>query len=294
MSTITKEAVFQAAEALTAAGKVAKVSAVREFLGKGSFTTINEYMREWREQQKGPEAPVREVAPETVVNRLMDFGNNLWAVATELAAESLRSERETLEQMKVQMEEEQNETVAFADNLANEVDLLRAKNMELDGVLSVEREAHEATRRMWQAETDEVIRLRVELESALNRLEDFKSQAARYENQYLRSEEENKKLLKSEAQREGVVARLEAEVENCRAEMKHQVEMLTHELDNEREKMSKAEKASAADRASAQSSQIEAATLKGKVESLEIQLAQQAKMIEAFGASRGKSADKKE
>ncbi len=141
--------------------------------------------------------------------------------------------------------------------------------MELEGALVAEKSAHDSTRSMLAIEKDERARLSVAYDSALERLEDFKSSSSRYENMYYKSEEANKKLLKAEAEREGRIARLEGEVENVQAEMKNQVAMLVHELDNERDKLHKAEQSSVADRAAAQEAKIESAKLQGKLEALQ-------------------------
>ena len=43
---ITKDQIFQAADQLTVAGESATMAAVRKLLGGGSYTTINEALKE--------------------------------------------------------------------------------------------------------------------------------------------------------------------------------------------------------------------------------------------------------
>ncbi|WP_028562268.1 DNA-binding protein [Paenibacillus pinihumi] len=270
MIPVTKEEIFEAADAMAAEGKTPRIEGIREALGtRGSFSTIKKYLNEWKEQVGQLEESRAIIVPQAITDRLQQFGTVLWSAAVELAAEGVRVEREELAKAKNDMEEEQRETVAFADTLSKEADLLRQKILELEGALVAEKSAHDSTRSMLAIEKDERARLSVAYDSALERLEDFKSSSSRYENMYYKSEEANKKLLKAEAEREGRIARLEGEVENVQAEMKNQVAMLVHELDNERDKLHKAEQSSVADRAAAQEAKIESAKLQGKLEALQ-------------------------
>ena len=45
---ITRERIFEVAEAMDAAGQVPTLAAVRKAIGGGSFTTISEAMTEWK------------------------------------------------------------------------------------------------------------------------------------------------------------------------------------------------------------------------------------------------------
>ncbi|WP_336775368.1 DNA-binding protein [Paenibacillus sp. MMO-58] len=287
MSGLTKDAIFAAANALQAEGFTPTVATVREKLGKGSFTTINEVMREWRESQKAPEAPAKEVAPQAVVDSLMEFGNTLWKVASDLAVESLKSDREGLEQMKHAMEEEQRETVAFADNMSNKVDALEAKAEELIFQLELEQNGHEATRSLYTVLTDEAIKLRSDLEAAKQRVEDFKEQSHGYKASLEQAQREIKIYSEREIQRESLVVKLESEIESLKKERNQQIANMTRDLEKERDKAEKAEKAFEAERATAQAALIEKAQLEGELKALKA-------LVEAAQAKQEKSGDDKQ
>ncbi|ALS09872.1 hypothetical protein ABE82_25990 (plasmid) [Paenibacillus peoriae] len=264
MGPITKEQVFEAAEALAAAGKSTIVSNVREKLGKGSYTTINEHMREWRQAHKAPATPKKEELPQSV----LDLAGGLWTAAMGIATESLEGERQVLEQQREEMEEEQREAIAFADNLLVEGEQLKEKLKELETLLANERSAHEATRNDLHSTTGELIEYRTSHESMRERLEDFKQRADRYEAQYYKSEEGMKKALRREAELENKINRLEGQIDNLQVEMKHQVENLVEELEREREKSTQAAKTAEVERATAQTAAIEVAKLQGELSAL--------------------------
>jgi len=52
---ITRDQVFEAAEALVGNGEEPTYITVRERLGSGSFSTISKYLREWKAAGKGKE-----------------------------------------------------------------------------------------------------------------------------------------------------------------------------------------------------------------------------------------------
>lgn len=127
---ITKEQIFQAADQLTAGGESATLANVRKALGGGSFTTINEGLKEWKAKQQAVSTPIREPAPEAVTSRLNELGADLWAIALELANSRLSSEREALEATRQQMETAQQEATELADQLSAELEALQANYKE--------------------------------------------------------------------------------------------------------------------------------------------------------------------
>ncbi|AJE54195.1 DNA-binding protein [Paenibacillus polymyxa] len=264
MGPITKEQVFEAAEALAAAGKSTKVVNVREKLGRGSYSTITEYMREWRQARKAPATPKKEELPQSV----LDLAGGLWTAVMGIATESLEGERQVLEQQREEMEEEQREAIAFADNLLVEGEQLKEKLKELETLLANERSAHQATRNDLHSTTRELIEYRTSHESMRERLDDFKQRAERYEAQYYKSEEGMKTALRREAELENKINRLEGQIDNLQAEMKHQVENLVEELEREREKSTQAAKTAEVERAATQTAAIELAKLQGELSAL--------------------------
>lgn len=286
MSAITKEMVFEAANALAEAGLPTKVATVREKLGKGSYTTINEYMRVWREGQKPQEAPAKEVAPQAVTDRLLAFGNEMWEAAVGMATETLKGEREALETMKSEMDEEQRETVAFADNLANELELLRAKNEELQGMMEIEKVSHEATRNMYQHEIDMVIKLTAELEAAQRRNEDLKEENRSNRSLLDQANIHRDRLVETDRKQAAEIAKLEGKLEEIRSQHKRDQESITAQLDKLEAERDKAIEESKKVQAAAQADRIGAAKLEGEIKTLNKQIEQQAKLIDKFAPSK--------
>ena len=127
---ITKDQIFQAADQLTVAGESATMAAVRKLLGGGSYTTINEALKEWKAKQHTTNTPIREPAPAAVATRLEELGADIWAVALELANTRLTSEREALEATRIQLETAQQEATELADQLSAELEALQANYKE--------------------------------------------------------------------------------------------------------------------------------------------------------------------
>lgn len=84
---ITRAKVFKAADELVANGATPTWANVREHLGKGSFTTIGKWLKEWQvspdRHSGGP--PV----PDALKVALQRFGEELWALALKEAVIAL-------------------------------------------------------------------------------------------------------------------------------------------------------------------------------------------------------------
>lgn len=122
---LTKEQILQAADRLMAAGTIPTLAAVRATVGGGSYTTINEALKEWKARQQCASTPIREPAPDNINKRLNDLGTEIWATALELANARLTSEREALEVTRTQMEIAQQEATELADQLSAELETLQ-------------------------------------------------------------------------------------------------------------------------------------------------------------------------
>ncbi|WP_444677707.1 DNA-binding protein [Halomonas sp. E19] len=90
-SGVQYEDVQRAIEALQAKGEAPSVQKIREVLGTGSFTTISDHLREWRNRREtNRESPTPLALPESV-QRLVE---GLWGKAQEEAGEALGRYRE--------------------------------------------------------------------------------------------------------------------------------------------------------------------------------------------------------
>ena len=125
---LTKDQILQAADQLAAAGTTPTLAAVRAAVGGGSYTTINEALKEWKAKQQAAAMPLREPAPEGISKRLDEVGAEVWAIALELANARLTSEREALEATRQQLETAQQEATELADQLSAELETLQAQH----------------------------------------------------------------------------------------------------------------------------------------------------------------------
>ena len=109
---ITQAQVHEAAQALLEAGTTPTVSAVRERIGSGSYTTINAHLAEWRAQNTQAPAQVPEM-PERVRTAL----NQVWAQAASAAQEDLDTQRQALEAMRRELDKERADMAAEIERL---------------------------------------------------------------------------------------------------------------------------------------------------------------------------------
>ena len=124
---ITKQVIFDAADALDAGGQRPTLAALRKAVGGGSFTTISEAMKEYWAFRALREAPVLEPAPAVVGDRLSEVAGEIWALALQVANERLAAEREAFDAARVQAEQEKQEAVELADAVTAELETLQGK-----------------------------------------------------------------------------------------------------------------------------------------------------------------------
>ena len=124
---ITKQAIFDAADALDAGGQRPTLAALRKAVGGGSFTTISEAMKEYWAFRALREAPVLEPAPAVVGERLSEVAGEIWALALQVANERLAAEREAFDAARAQAEQEKQEAVELADAVTAELETLQGK-----------------------------------------------------------------------------------------------------------------------------------------------------------------------
>lgn len=117
MSTITFEAVTQAADHLVEQGERPTLAKVRTLLGGGSYTTISPLLKQWRDSQavEAATAPITDPAPEEITSEFEAMFSRVWQTAMGLANARLAAEREALEQTRLALEAERDEAAELAD-----------------------------------------------------------------------------------------------------------------------------------------------------------------------------------
>ena len=129
---ITPEQIIETAEALVERGESATLAAVRRELGGGSYTTISEALKGWRERRQVTQARAEAVqVPARVQDALTQAGVLVWTEAVLQHAAQLAAERDALDLERQRNEGERREAVELADQVSRDLDQVRN---ERDGV----------------------------------------------------------------------------------------------------------------------------------------------------------------
>ena len=86
---VTAEVVANACDELLKEGKNATVNAVIGITG-GSFSTVGNMVKQWREQQREKSAPAFDM-PDSVITAMRNAAADIWTTASSLAGESVET-----------------------------------------------------------------------------------------------------------------------------------------------------------------------------------------------------------
>ena len=126
---LTTEQIHQTAQELTEKGINPTLANVRQALGGGSFTTIGEALKTWKEAQKDNEKLKEiDIAPQ-IKDRADVLIGELWQNALDLADERLKLEREALA---VAQQQADNKVVEMAEALSQVEAEQEQLNAQLD------------------------------------------------------------------------------------------------------------------------------------------------------------------
>lgn len=120
---ISKAQVFNAADAISAAGQNPTVAGVRAKIGTGSFTTITAFLREWKEQALNQEADEALDVPEEVTQALGRAAEIVWKAANEHFARELAALRKAADEHALAY-------MAEAQEAADEINRLERENLD--------------------------------------------------------------------------------------------------------------------------------------------------------------------
>ena len=224
---LTIQQVHNTADQLQGQGIKPTLAEVRKALGGGSFTTISEAMKSWR-QDNQEEAQLRQVElPSGITERLQTLGADMWQTAVDIANDRLVKDREALESIKAKAQAETDEAQEAVKTLEGEqADLL----VQLDEVTATA-EAAAITAAQVTAERDILTQTLSDTQHQLE-LERAKTDAAQAQLADLRSsfDQQAKELnlnisrvatLEANAASDKAeVARLSAELEAAKTELK--------------------------------------------------------------------------
>jgi len=215
---ITREQIIAAADQIAAAGQNPTLEAVRQITG-GSYTTISPVLNEWKAKQKKDSTPLREPAPQSVNDRLAEFGTDIWAMALAMANDRLVIERKSLEKAKAEIEASQSEAVELADSLTSQLDEAKEKILTLEKVANLAK-----------AETEKLAsQLMVVTERAATA--EARAEELRKELDYAHQEVANARLDRDKAHRVADQANVDLVVlRNSKEEIARQLESTREEL----------------------------------------------------------------
>lgn len=133
---LTTETIHAAADQIAEQGKRPTLAAVRAALGGGSFTTIGEALKTWREAQEAEGVLVGIDLPEAVAVRMETAVASLWQAATEEAERRLAAEREALAEAREAAEAEVAEAREAVETLEREAEAATAEIEALKAALA--------------------------------------------------------------------------------------------------------------------------------------------------------------
>lgn len=102
---LTIQQVHNTADQLQEQGIKPTLAEVRKALGGGSFTTISEAMKSWRQDNKEEEQLRQVELPSGITERLQTLGADVWQTAVDIANDRLVKDREALESIKAKAQE---------------------------------------------------------------------------------------------------------------------------------------------------------------------------------------------
>lgn len=208
---ISKESIFAAADAMLADGQRVTLEAVRQITG-GSYTTISPALNEWKAKQAAAAMPLREAAPQSVVNRLNDLGTEIWAIALELANSRLATERDALDKARQELEANRDEATALADKLSAQLEAMQ-------GRLTVAEEASVAAQGQVKELEEALGSERVRVQTAEARVEELRRELDRAQNGLLDASKEASSAREASARMAGQIEVLKEQSEALMARL---------------------------------------------------------------------------
>ena len=246
-SGVTREQVFETADALVREGQNPTVVAVRTRLGGGSPNTITPLLAEWKTLNETKQAASMPAVPEPVEAVM----RQVWGAAWQEAQSQLEGEREALSTARKEIAKERAEMLAEIGRMDTEMEAAREGIAKGAEALEAERQAHERTKsdvREAQAiaaeRTERIATQEKELQALRRQIEEASVQASARASRLeaerdhaqadleavrteLRQEQESGKRLAAEIQAahgqieeaDGRTSRLDADLEQARGDL---------------------------------------------------------------------------
>ena len=170
---ITTEQIHATADQLASEGIKPTQTAVRERLGGGSFTTIAEALKTWRQEQHTTAQLAEVVLPNDLAERSHTLIAQLWETAQSLANERLAKEREALEHKEALMTAEVEEAQQIVKTLEGEQAELTAQLDELNNKATSQAEQLEQEQGTNRRQAEQIKQLETQLTAQQERADDL-------------------------------------------------------------------------------------------------------------------------
>lgn len=283
---ITKEQVFAAADRINESGKNPTQDLVRKALGGGSFSTISPYLKEWRKQmmEKAPVEVDNRPAPPEIIDLLGEWSTRIWALANEKAKAEFDEERESLQANISEVQSSYDEAASFADQLTGENEQLQEIIKERDALI--------------QKTEEEKRQFEINFVAAQERANAAEARASEFQ-QRIQGQAEQIHRLEEEIRAERVNAKEASEVafneKTLRISLETEMEQVKRAVEELKGRLAASEKRSERlenerDKAIKESSDSAALVgqLRGELEGLKKQVAQQEEFIKTIADLKGR------
>lgn len=141
---LTEEEVHAAAEELQLnGGKVGSIEVYR-FLGRGSLTTITNFLKTWHQEEKVTALPALTLLPEALKKSAEQLIVKVWAESQAIAEQEIKSQQEALRQAEALANEKITEAEAFSEEQSKKIEALEIQIEELKAEKSKDHEFFES------------------------------------------------------------------------------------------------------------------------------------------------------
>jgi len=178
---ITREQVFEAADALAQEGIQPTAKLVRDRTG-GSFSTITPHLAAWKDERGGRGVANIPDMPESVANANWA----VWAAAWNAAQDAIKTERDGLTAARRELEKERAEMASEIVELETKLDAVQADRESLAATLEAETKRHREAEEAMGGLRIENARLEERIANTERRADELREQVARLEGELAR------------------------------------------------------------------------------------------------------------
>ena len=170
---ITTEQIHATADQLAQQGIKPTQTNVREALGGGSFTTIAEALRTWRQEQETVTQLQAVVIPQDITDRTQTLTAQIWETAQAIANERLAKEREALAHKEALLIGENDEMQKVVATLESEQGELLAQLDEMNNKNTAQAEQLEQEADNNRRQLEQIKQLEIQLKAQQGRVDDL-------------------------------------------------------------------------------------------------------------------------